>query len=131
MKLLTSLNPVWRGQLRRDSGEVLQFDCPVCPKMQGHRISIAFTNPVDGGPALPNMAHTRVNEGSDFATLTVSPSLLFQDGKGRPHFHGWIERGRVFDVSESPIQIPHPDGKLQALSPMGAIAFLQKTFFGA
>lgn len=130
MKFLTSLNPTWGGQLRRESGEVLRFDCPVCPKLEGHRLTLAFKNPVDGGPAIPNMAHTRILDGTDFATLTIAPSAKFEDAKGREHWHGWIEKGRVFDLSESPIQLPREDGSVEALSPLASINFLNKAFFG-
>jgi hypothetical protein len=105
------LNPEWLGQLRPDSGEGLSLDCPVCgPK---HRLAAYFSNPVDGKDSAP-WGDKWKRTGESFSSVTVAPSLQY------PCFHGWIESGLVFDVSESPLTVPMQTDKgvqLIALSP--------------
>lgn len=114
MKWLNDLHPEWMGVLRPNSKEGIQLDCPACgPK---HRLAAYFSNPGDGQP--PATWHTTLWERSEelFGLLTLTPSLLY------PCWHGWIENGRVFDQSESPLVVfgKLPDGTHGpiALSPM-------------
>lgn len=88
---LTELNAKFVGQLRKDSGECLWFDCPVCgPK---HTINVGFRNPLDGRP--PIGAGTKnepiwTREGDTLETVSVLPSIVYPCG-----FHGWVEKGKV------------------------------------
>jgi hypothetical protein len=122
MKTLGSLNPKWLGVLRPDSGEGLTFDCPECgPK---HRLVVYFRNPVDGKPPASWVEalwaqQCGAEKGSvhdQFSNLIVQPSILY------PCFHGWVEGGYVFDISESPLTVPTEKG-LVALSPLQALEF--------
>lgn len=115
MKLLTELNPKWLGMLRKDSGEGLSFDCPVCGPQ--HPLVVYFKNPRDGGNAMPRELSWTLN-GSQFDTATIQPSIKYEC------FHGWVEYGRVFNISESPLTIWGDPGTgipgPIALSPMQA-----------
>jgi hypothetical protein len=117
MKALVDLHPEWIGQLRPKSGEGILFDCPACGPM--HRLAAYFSNPRDGQPGAAWQNPTWLREGDDFAVLTIKPSIQY------PCFHGWVERGRVFDTSESPLTVPirREDGQvvLAALSPLQVI----------
>ena len=66
------------------------FDCPCgC----GEPISVPFANPVDGGPKRedePCQGWQRTGE--DFATMTLSPSILRIDGCG---WHGFVRNGEI------------------------------------
>lgn len=119
MKKLTDLNPKWSGRLRPNSGEALEFDCPVCSPT--HRLVAYFKNPLDGKEAanFPDVLWTR--EGDTFETVTVTPSIDY----GATCFHGWIERGRVFSVQEGPVLVPRGRGKLElvVLSPLQALKY--------
>lgn len=125
MRPLTEFNPKWVGQLRSpEHGEGLAFDCPTCgPK---HTLVAYFTNPIDGGPAMPAPPNQRwTRSGEDFAKLTVKPSLDY------PCWHGWVEGGQVIHVSEGrPVQLFNPETKEHlgsvALSP-GQVRELETT----
>jgi hypothetical protein len=111
-KILTQLTPQWIGVHRTpDHGEGVAFECPKCgPK---HLIAAYFTNPLDGGPAVPESSKWS-RSGSTFEDLTIEPSIQY------PCFHGWVENGLVFDYSESPLTLPVQMGEgigLAALSP--------------
>jgi Family of unknown function (DUF6527) len=93
MKKLTDLNPKWLGQLRPNSGEGVAFDCPKCGEK--HRLVAYFDNPIDGREAA-GWGDKWHREGEEFETLTVSPSIQYLC------FHGWVEDGKVIDISESP-----------------------------
>lgn len=119
MKKLTDLNPEWLGVLRPKSGEQLQFDCPKCgPK---HRLIAYFSNPLDGQPPAPwhDVEKIWKREGDTFEALTIAPSLQY------PCFHGWVEHGLVFDISESPLMVPTKKGPA-ALSPNQAEQFAKQ-----
>lgn len=107
MICLTRLHPRFVGQLRPNSGETLQFDCPACGP--SHTLNAPFTNPIDGGPAMGNSIWAR--EGTEFDALTLRPSIQY------PCWHGWIEDGVVIGIEESPAAIRQPDGTMVALSP--------------
>lgn len=115
MQKLTELNPQWAGVLRpaAQSGEGVTFDCPKCGP--GHRLCAYFKNPVDGlepNGWTPKWERT----GETFLDLTISPSIDYGC------FHGWVEDGRVIDVSEAPLVVPgafigQPQVPTVALSP--------------
>lgn len=120
MKKLVDLNPKFIGYARSASGEGVNFDCPTCgPK---HVLAAYFSNPIDGQPAKISEAYW-MRHGETFEELTVSPSILY------PCFHGWIEAGRVFDISESAATYPkaNKDGQIElvALSPLQSIAYAE------
>lgn len=120
MRLLRTLNPQLTGVLRQDSGEGLFFDCPSCGP--GHRVGVYFSNPLDGGEAARWHQHTWKREGESLEKMTVEPSLEY------PCFHGWVEKGVVYDVSESPLVVPGeffgmPHLRSVALSPSQAEAY--------
>lgn len=122
MRKLKNLNPKWLGVMRTDSGEGVQFDCPVCEPEKGHRIVAYFSNPIDGGPTIggqPQVWKRSGGDGFNFGTLSIAPSLRY------PCFHGWVEVGRVFTINESPIVVMGSVGNGQfgplALSPVQAI----------
>lgn len=97
MKKLTDLNPKFTGCLRPDSGEQMQFDCPACGP--GHRLSAYFQNPIDGGEA-NGWTPKWERSGETFEELTITPSIDYGC------FHGWVEDGRVIDISEAPLIVP-------------------------
>lgn len=116
MKKLADLNPKFIGLLRSESGEGISFDCPSCGPT--HRIAAYFKNPIDGN--LPASWHKLAweRDGSDFATLTLAPSIKYDC------WHGWIEVGHAIDMAESPVTVVmEVDGELRPvnLSPMQAI----------
>ena len=114
---LDKLNPKWIGVLRPNSGEGVQFDCPVCgPK---HTLVAYFSNPLDGEPGAKGQNPVWERVGDTLDQLTIHPSINYPCC-----FHGWIEQGKVFDVKESPLTaLLAVDGKPQvvALSPEQAI----------
>jgi hypothetical protein len=112
VKRLASLNPRWIGRLRPNSGEGIEFDCPVCPTSVGHRLVAYFENAIDGGPP-PPWKETRWSRiGEDFDRLTLEPSINYPG-----HWHGWVEDGQVVDVAESPAEATLEDGRVVSLSP--------------
>lgn len=120
MNTLLDLHPQWIGLLRPNSGEGITLDCPACGP--SHRLAAYFKNPLDGGETagwLLKDGPVWERQGDDFAALTIKPSIDY------PCFHGWIERGRVFHVNESPLRaaIRGPAGNvvLANLSPLQTI----------
>lgn len=128
MKKLTELNPEWTGVMRQNSGEGIVFDCPACGPR--HRLAAYFSNPLDGKEHLPrpqNQIWQR--DGKTFETLTISPSIDYGC------FHGWVERGWVIAVSESPFPGAErqPDGSIReaVLSPLQAIEYAKSIIIAA
>lgn len=123
---LAKLNPKWIGVLRPNSGEGIQFGCPVCgPK---HALVAYFSNPLDGQPRAEWQKPVWERVGETFEQLTVRPSMHY------PCFHGWVERGRVFGVGESPLTaLLTIDGKPQivALSPEQTINLARQASLAA
>lgn len=109
-KALIDLNPKWAGLLRPKSGEGVELDCPVCGPT--HRLCAYFSNPLDGQSSAPWQQPTWAREGETFPDLTLAPSIQY------PCFHGWIERGQVIDISESPLVVNIPGKGRVALSPL-------------
>lgn len=112
MKKLTDLNPKFIGVLRPNSGEAIEFDCPACllrtPEVSKHygphRLVACLAAPIDGKERASYLGTTRADghvhqiwerEGSDFESLTLTPSIVY------PCWHGWIEDGMVFDLAEA------------------------------
>lgn len=99
---LTRLDPTW---IRRDGRIVgVRFKCPTCSRwganFEGiHSVGVLFTNPPDGGPALPNDETIASNNdgqrwtrtGDTFESLTLTPSI---DG-GEGEWHGYVQAGIV------------------------------------
>ena len=121
MKKLSDLNPTFVGVKREGSGEGLEFDCPACGSR--HRLAAYFVNPVDGGDYLPRGANRMwTRYGDSLADIVLSPSINYRC------WHGWVEKGLVFDASESPVVVPmtSADGEVVkhvALSPMQALDY--------
>lgn len=108
---LTELIPHWWGDgTGRELG--ITFLCPHCRTV---RLGIAFANPIDGGPpspivtstGMPHIIRDHIHEartfdvppghlwqrtGSDFETLTLSPSV---DASAAGHWHGSVTAGEV------------------------------------
>lgn len=91
---LSTLYPKWIGLLRPNSGEGLAFNCPKCGP--SHKLAVYFSNPVDGQKSAAWQEQKWNRKGDTFETLTIEPSIQY------PCFHGWIECGKIIDVSESP-----------------------------
>jgi hypothetical protein len=121
-KLLKKLNPKWAGITRApEHGEGLALDCPSCGP--SHQLAVYFKNPLDGGASFPGVSNW-VRYGSSLEDLTVEPSLEYEC------FHGWIENGLVFYLSESPLIVPmNLDGKVKlvSLSPAQARSLCEET----
>lgn len=118
MTPLEKLNPRWLGLLREGSGEGIAFDCPKCGP--SHQLAAYFENPIDGKECASWQRPIWKRSGTkDFKHVGLSPSLQYEC------FHGWVENGRVFDVSESPLVIfgERPDRSVGpiSLSPLQAI----------
>lgn len=121
--LIGNLHPKWLGVLRPNSGEGVQFDCPVCKDEKSHPITVYFENPLDEGPVAEwfknGSTSTWRRSGSEFKTLSLAPSIQY------PCFHGWVEIGHVFRVQESPIVVManQSGGQMRpiALSPLQTI----------
>lgn len=113
MKTLAQLEARLIGYRRPNSGEGISFVCPVCgPK---HAITAFFANPIDGGEAPPADLALWTRTGESLEQLTVEPSIK------HACFHGWVNQGKVFEVSESPIVVAlEINGRRQlvALSPL-------------
>lgn len=116
---LTDLNPRWvgaggKGVSNADGspaterhGVGISFDCPCAPctaKRTGDqdtdfylRVFVGFRNPVDGGPAFdPRPGAQWERAGDDFATLTLTPSILrHRIGDSGCDWHGWVTNGEV------------------------------------
>jgi hypothetical protein len=119
MKLLLELHPQWEGILRPNSGEGVSFDCPNCGS--SHRLCAYFSNPIDGKEVAPWQKQKWERVGENFVVLTISPSIQY------PCFHGWIENGRVIDISEAPLRVRNPEnGHVIAISPLQSIAAIEK-----
>lgn len=108
MKKLTDLRPRWvstGGDGVTRNGEPVpfrdrvgvSFDCP-CEKCAearpaaSHdgfflRVSVCFSNPPDGGPAVEGGGPTWERQGDTFETLRLSPSILV---KSRCGWHGFV-----------------------------------------
>lgn len=98
---LTELEPRWwrtggEGVFNTKTGEPvperrgcgISFDCPCgCED----RVSVPFTNPLDGGPNGYH-PHGWQRTGEDFESLTLSPSIRRMDGC---EWHGWVRDGEV------------------------------------
>ena len=109
MKLI-DLNPRWvgaggEGISDKDGNPVparhgvgLGFDCPCGCKIRGY---VDFANPLDGGPPLRDAHHQWQRTGEDFATLTLTPSILRSREKGGCGWHGFITNGEVTGQVES------------------------------
>lgn len=97
---LSSLNPRLSGILRKDSGEVVSFDCPHCtPQGRTHPVTVNLVNPLDGEPAAPFVGQGSMpgwTAEGDLQTLSLTPSI------DTACWHGWVEDGQVFDISEAP-----------------------------
>jgi hypothetical protein len=118
MKPLSNFNPRWTGLLRKDSGEGVAFDCPACGP--SHTLVAYFENPLDELEPAPWQNPKWHREGGSFFALTVKPSIEY------PCWHGWVERGYVIDISESPLTLWSPSKKKNvAMSPLQLIEFGQ------
>jgi hypothetical protein len=109
MQALIELNPEWIGLTRTSSGEGMTLVCPTCGPR--HCLAVYFSNPLDGKESAPWQGMKWEREGDTFDTLTISPSINY------PCFHGWIEDGKVFHISESPMRVHIQGIGLVALSP--------------
>jgi len=102
MRLL-DLNPRWVGAggehvtnadgspVPRREGVGLIFACPCgC----GIECYIDLENPVDGGPPYADRPRW-FRTGTDFATLTMTPSILRSRDKGGCGWHGFITNGEI------------------------------------
>lgn len=94
MQSLLKYNPKWLGILRPGSGEGLSLDCPVCGA--SHKLVVYFDNPVDGKEKASWQQIVWKRTGDSFENITIEPSIQYQC------FHGWIEKGQVIDIKESP-----------------------------
>lgn len=111
MKLI-DLNPQWVGAggehisrknpvtgeyepVPRREGVGVMFDCPDgC----GNPCYVPFDNPLDGGPSL-DPGHPRwQRKGDTFETLTLTPSILRNPGKGGCGWHGYVTNGEIITV---------------------------------
>lgn len=112
MLKLTDLRPRWvsvGGEGVTRNGEPVperdrigvSFDCPCaeCTAARpaaGHdgfflRVSVCFSNPVDGGPAVEGGGPTWTREGDTFETLRLSPSIQrHRVGEGGCNWHGFV-----------------------------------------
>lgn len=92
---LVELNPSWISALER-IGVGIRFDNP---RGVG-TVRVLFSNPLDGGPPLPNDEHYPSNNagvrwlrlGETFDQLTVRPSIKEDDDGG---WHGRVTAGEV------------------------------------
>lgn len=118
---LSKLNPKWIGVLRQNSGEGVSFDCPVCgPK---HSLAAYFSNPLDGLPHAEWQKPLWVRDGDTLETLSVEPSIQYGC------FHGWVENGKTFDVSESPLTflgVVNGNPQLISTSPKQALTIAEQ-----
>lgn len=67
-------------------------DCPKCGP--DHRMFVPFANPPDGGPSLNPAGHNWQRTGEEFATMSLTPSILRKDCG----WHGFITNGEVLTV---------------------------------
>ena len=101
---VTDLNPRWVGAggpgisdangnpVPERTGVGMSFDCPCGCDMRGY---VDFSNPTDGGPPHTKDGPTWERAGDDFATISLSPSILRDQAKGGCGWHGWIKNGEV------------------------------------
>lgn len=74
----------------------LELDCPVHP--DGHRITIWFVNPGDGGPPKEGAPHQAwLANCCDLAELTLMPpnGEAFQPVRICEHWRGWVIDGEL------------------------------------
>lgn len=74
-------------------GVGLSFDCP-CGKC-GQRCYVDFENPIDGGAPMPDPRPRWNRSGDTFETLTLTPSILRNTGKGGCGWHGFVRSGEI------------------------------------
>jgi hypothetical protein len=73
--------------------------CPTCGKPRDYRLTVMFWPPIDPERVatmfaipIPDNGEHRRDSGDTFDTLTLSPSIGFDNP---PHFHGFIKNGEV------------------------------------
>lgn len=93
MKNLVDLVPEFIGVTRPPAGgEGMTLVCPACgPK---HILAVYFKNPVDGLAPAKWHEQTWMRHGEALGKITIEPSIKY------PCWHGWIENGIVYDISE-------------------------------
>lgn len=118
---LADFNPRWLVDKDGRQGMGMSLRCPSC-RLQ--RLSVWFSNPVDGLPAYPaqeippdateevRKRITAYNNrwgrtGEDFSTLSLSPSI---DASGAGHWHGFITEGFVSGSGPCASQVSTPAG---------------------
>lgn len=71
----------------------LAFDCP-CGRHDTRYdwVYVPFENPPDGGPPNATAADKWHRDGTDFATMTLTPSILRKTGCD---WHGFVTNGEV------------------------------------
>jgi len=105
---LVDLRPSWIGaggpgifdksgaEVEARHGVGVTFDCP-CGKC-GCRASVFFENPLDGRPYPDHKGPHWSRAGTNFADLTVRPSILQRKDYGGCGWHGYLTNGRFSEV---------------------------------
>lgn len=90
---LTELDPRWWVLDKTRHGLGVNFLCPCCRDVM---ISVAFENPLDGGPKSDFHKIHWQRIGDTFETLSLQPSIRFRHAAGE--WHGYITNGEIITV---------------------------------